>query len=444
MKYFIFLTYILIFTFLQAQGTDTLTVKQNEFVKVDSVKITGNDVTKEFVILRELTFSEGDSVDAKIIEYNRERVFSLGLFNRVEIILTKTNEFVTANIDLKETWYIFPLPYFENKGADFKRMRIGLYLLYKNFRGRNETISSKVGFGYDPFYSVTFESPLLLEGTDIQFAAGFVNMKISNKSDILKAKLASEGKGNFDYRAITGFTNFGRRLNKFNRVYLSLQYSYYEMPFHLDQATSSDGRIDRVFSSGLTYVFDTRDLVQNPSNGIYFTTSFTHSGFGVDDRKINKLSLDFRQYYKLADNIFTKYRIYSRNIYGDNIPRYNYSYLGVHEFVRGHKNDQREAKNLLFGSVELNYSILKEWNFSFKLPLLPEKLTTYRIGIMAKLFADFGTVFDHHSEIHFNGFDSGYGGGLLLLVLPHKAFRFEYAVNKYGKGEFILGAGFSF
>lgn len=440
---YIYIT-LFLFTITNAQNSDTLSIGNGDFVKVDSIKIIGNEVTEDFVILRELTFSDGDKVDAKTFEYNKERIYSLGLFNKVEIIPTKHNNQIFANIVVKETWYIFPLPYFENKGADFKRMRIGVYLLYRNFRGRNETISSKVGFGYDPFYSVTFESPLLFEGSDIQFSAGIVNMKVSNKSDYLKNILYGNVDDNFNYRAITGFVNLGKRIDNFNRFFYTASFSYYEMPFTIDNLTAAGGRIDRILSSGLTYVFDSRDLIQNPSNGIFFTSSIMHSGFGIDDVSINKLGLDFRHYNRLDKNFCTKYRIFTRNIFGDNIPRYYYSYLGIHEFVRGHKNDQREAKNMIFGSVELNYSILKEWNISFKLPLIPRKLTSYRIGIIAKLFADFGTVYNDYKSLNFNGFDAGYGGGLILLVLPHNAFRFEYAVNKYGKGEFILGAGFSF
>lgn len=444
MKFFILAFLLICSCGLFAQNADTLSIGYDEVIKIDSIKIIGNDVTEEFVIKRELTFSEGSNVSGKDFEYNKERIYSLGLFNKVEIFPVKKDEIIYANIVVKETWYIFPLPFIENKGADFKRARFGFLLLYKNVRGRNETISAKAGFGYDPFYSLTFQSPLLFRNTDLQFTAGLVSMKTSNKSDYIKEKLYAQGKGNFDYRSIRGFVGLGKRINKFNRLFVNFSFSHLEMPILMEELTYSGEKEDNIFSTGLLYEFDNRDLVQNSTNGIYFIGAFGHSGFGANDVSVNTLSLDFRHYFKLTQSLYAKYRLYGRNIYGDNLARYSYSYLGVQEFVRGHKNDQREAKNMLFGSFELNYSILKEWNFSFKLPLIPEKLTSYRIGIIAKVFADAGTVYNGYKTLNFNGFDSGYGAGIMLLVLPHNAFRFDYAVNKYGKGEFIFGTGFSF
>jgi len=443
MKLFILALLLTCFGILFAQ-TDTLKFVNNDVIKIDSIKIIGNDVTEEFVIKRELTFKEGSNVSLMDLNYSKERIYSLGLFNKVEIQPVKKNNIVYVQIDVQETWYIFPLPFFENKGPDLKKARFGFLLLHKNFRGRNETVAAKAGFGYDPFYSVTFQSPLLFKNSDIQFSAGIVSMKTTNKSDYIKKKLYETGKKNFDYRTFTGVISLGKRLNKFNRCFINFSYSYLKMPFEMEELTYSGKKEDNIFSAGLLYEFDSRNLAQNSSNGVYITGSFNHSGFGHNNIFVNTFNLDFRHYFKLSNNIFAKYRVYGRNIYGDNLARYSYSYLGVHEFVRGHKNEQREAKNMFFGSFELNYSILKEWNFNFKFPLIPEKLTSYRIGIVAKIFADAGTVYNGYKSLHFNGFDAGYGAGIMILVLPHNAFRFDYAINKYGKGEFIFGTGFSF
>ena len=58
---------------------------------VDSIKVTGNDITEEFIILRELTFGVGDTVTLKTLNYNEERIFSLGIFNKVELKIEKEN-----------------------------------------------------------------------------------------------------------------------------------------------------------------------------------------------------------------------------------------------------------------------------------------------------------------------------------------------------------------
>ena len=89
---------VLLFTFfaativLHAGSLDTLVVKGNQKVRIDSIKISGNNVTKDFIIRRELTISEGDSVTEKIIDYNRERIFSLRLFTNVKMFVYESDK----------------------------------------------------------------------------------------------------------------------------------------------------------------------------------------------------------------------------------------------------------------------------------------------------------------------------------------------------------------
>jgi outer membrane protein assembly factor BamA len=52
---------------------------------VDSIKIIGNDITEEDIITRELNFFTGDSITYEQMQFNGERVYSLGLFNRVDL-----------------------------------------------------------------------------------------------------------------------------------------------------------------------------------------------------------------------------------------------------------------------------------------------------------------------------------------------------------------------
>ncbi|MEW6652049.1 MAG: hypothetical protein AB1394_01130, partial [Bacteroidota bacterium] len=44
-----------------------------EPAKIDTIVIKGNEATKDFIILRELTFQTGDVVDSTLLHFNRER-----------------------------------------------------------------------------------------------------------------------------------------------------------------------------------------------------------------------------------------------------------------------------------------------------------------------------------------------------------------------------------
>ena len=54
---------------------------------IRAISISGNEKTAEYVIRRELTFTPGDTVKVSVLHYNKNRIYSLALFNKVEMFL---------------------------------------------------------------------------------------------------------------------------------------------------------------------------------------------------------------------------------------------------------------------------------------------------------------------------------------------------------------------
>ncbi|MHB8931285.1 MAG: POTRA domain-containing protein [Melioribacteraceae bacterium] len=443
-KKYLFLLPIIFFALngnnFYAEEADSLIVKDSESIKIDSIRITGNDKTQEFVILRELTFQPGDTVTGKILRFNKERVFSLALFNRVNFIIHNEQNKNILEIRLSESWYIYPIPFLRANNGDFAKATYGINLLYKNFRGRNENLRAMIGFGYDPTYSVLYNNPSLIfeDGIGLTFLASYT--KFTNKS-ISAKKLTGE---DFQYKIFSQSISISKRFNPFNTGFVSLGFNYLENPFALKGITASGGKNDRLLFGGVGYIYDSRDLKQFSENGLYTLLTYYHKGFGINNINYNEIELDFREYRTLFEQLSGKWRIEYRTTFGNKIPYYDYSYLGFYERVRGHYRDIREGNNFLLTSFEVSYPIVKEWNLSLKLPLLPEKLTSARIGIYLTGFVDAGNTFNNGKPISINQFYSGYGFGLTFLFLPYSAIRFEYALNELGRGEFIVGIGFSF
>jgi outer membrane protein assembly factor BamA len=356
MLYKISLTILFISLFVQqikGFNSDTLDVDDNTFIKVDSIEIRGNETTEDFVIMRELTFKNGDEISGKILSYNKERIYSLGLFNFVKLFAEKNDSVIVIVINVDESWYIYPIPFLSVRDKDLKQTSYGMSLLYRNFRGRNETIQAVASFGYDKFYYLSYLNPLLIESQGIIFSSSILYQTPVNKSR--KAEIIHGG--SFDYTVASGAFSFGKRLNQFNDVYLISGYNYVEAPeINFKGITASDGNIDRGMMMGMMYVYDTRDLKQFPTNGIYSKFDFLHKD----------------------------------------------------------------------------------------LPLIPKNLTSARIAFHLNLFYDAGITYNKIEQLSMNNFDSGFGAGITILVLPYNAIRFEYAFNNKGKGEFLIGSGFSF
>lgn len=437
------------FSYSSSAAPDNLTLhsslqdslRQKEItVRVDSIVIYGNKVTEADVILQELTFKKGDFVSEKILSYNRERVYSLGLFTNVNIFPIFRDSLAFVVINVKESWYVWPIPVLDIKDNMIKRTTYGLYLQFKNFRGKNETLTASASFGYDPSFGISYYRPWLLREDNI-----FLSVNLFYRSPVNKSMIAERLYGeSFSQRIYTGDLTIGKRFDLFNVAGIWAGYDYIETPRFIPGISASDQRIDRLPRAGISYTFDSRNLKQFPDSGLYVAATYEHKGFGLNNINYAAAKLDLRSYYRLLGDLTGKWRLASRATMGPNIPYYDYSILGSLEKVRGHYNEIREGHFFYLASAELKYPIIKEWNFSIKLPLLPQQLTSYRIAVFTNIFGDTGAVQDRNTKLGLRDFYSGYGAGLTLLLLPYNVIRFEYALNELRQGELLFGFGFSF
>lgn len=438
---FIFTYLLLTFMIIQAQDYIKLSPLDNKTVKIDSIKIVGNKKTKEFIILRELTIEPGDSIDYKTLQFNKERIFSLGIFTRVKLRIKHEDDFNKLIIQVEESWYIFPVPFINVPEKTFSRVSYGLNFYYLNFRGRNETIKSTLSFGYDPFFSLTYENPVLIPSSDISFLFSGIYSTPINKSPTADSIHGEH----FDYKTSGSQISFGKRLNLSNDIYFTIGYNYVEVPSSYDAPImASNTRIDRSFIAGVSYVFDTRNLKQFADEGHLISANYGYKGIGNNKISYSTFIIDARNYRKIVGDLIFKIRAAGRFTFGKKVPYYDYSILGYNYYTRGNRYLVREGNNALIGSMEFGYPLLKEWNFKMSLPVIPNSLTRARVEIIFNVFADAATAFNNGDKLLINDFNSGYGVGLTFLIMPYFIFRTEYAWNEMGKGEFLLESGISF
>jgi len=439
--YFSFLSVLIISSLGFAHGNDSLlTFKQKSFI-VDSIIVQGNDITEEEIILRELTFSQTDTISQKILAYNKERIYSLGLFTKVDLFIYPENEKNFLVINVEESWYIYPIPVASLRDNDWKKLSYGVYVVVKNFRGRNETVMGRVELGYDPTFQLSYYKPNIVPGSDFFWGADFIYKRKNNRS-LTAANLFGE---DFYQKFIIGGLELGKRFGVYQRLNLNFNYNYVESPKFIKGINASVERVDRYPSVGIGYSYDTRDLIQFPKSGIYGAAYLEFKGLGNNDINYQVLGIDFREYRNVFDDLTAKWRFAARFTSGKSIPYYDYSLIGYDEKIRGNYNLYQEGNNYYIGSLELYYPLIKDFNISLDfIPIVPKELISYRVALYLELFGDTGATKLLGKPISFNDFRSGYGVGLNLLVLPYNILRFEIAFDEYMNSEFILGLGLSF
>ena len=422
--------------------SDTLFYQGNYSIVIDSIEVSGNEITEEFVILRELTIGVGDTLTPEIASYDRERVYSLRIFNDVEL---KPFFYERKNILLivvEESWYIYPIPIVFLKDKDWDKISYGISLSWLNFRGRNERITGFATFGYDPSFGFTYFNPNLSYNQNLNFQTNLAYTTVNNRSVEAENLYGSQ----FEQKTFVSRLQFGKRFGNYHWFYLNTGFDYIETPFYIEGINASNSRIDRTLVAGLSYIYDTRDLRLYATEGLYSDIGFEYKGFGIDDINYYVADIDFREYRKILDTFTAKWRITARHTGGELVPFYDYSYIGYSNRVRGYfYGDEQEGNDSFLGSIEFDYAIINETRIDlYFIPLLPRSLLSYRFSLVAELFADTGAARDEGSPWTIRSFDSGYGTGLSFLVLPYFICRVEFAINDNAQTEWIFDLGASF
>ncbi len=440
--FIVFAQIVIVFSSLNySQSTDSLFNSELYPFIVDSINLSGNETTEDFIILRELNFSIGDTLTQQNSIYNRERVYSLGIFNHVYFIPTIIDAKRILTIQIEEGWYIYPIPVIQATENDLNKLSYGMYLKLKNFRGRNEDITAYFLLGYDPTFGLNYYNPNIIGKENIFINSGISYSDVTNKSPTAEKINGS----NFTQNVVGARFTIGKRFGLFNRLYINSGYTYIETPFYIPGINASNNRIDNLVELGIGFEHDSRDLVQFPKNGIYSSLNYTAKGLGFDDISYGVAGIDFRKYQKVYDGLVGKWRFASRFTFGDNVPYYDYSIIGTGEKIRGHYFEKFEGDDYYLTSVEFYYPIIEELNIDLSfIPIIPDKLLSYRIGFYTQIFAETGLAKYKDDPLAINKFNSGYGLGLTFLILPYSILRVEVAFNEQLKSEFIFDLGVSF
>ena len=422
--------------------SDTIFYKDNYNIIIDSILVSGNETTEDFVILRELTIGVGDTLNPDIASYNRERIYSLRIFNDVKMRPFSINEKNILKIEVEESWYIYPIPFIVLKDRDWKKLSYGMSLSLLNFRGRNETLKGVAALGYDPSFNFSYFNPNLSynQNLNLQIALGYAT--VTNKSDRAEELYGSS----FEQKSISSRLQVGKRFGNFHWLYVKTGFDYIETPLFYKGINASNTNIDRTIVAGASYVYDTRDLTLYASNGIYALLNYEFKGLGIDDINYRVADLEFREYRSIFHDLTAKWRISVRHTSGKTVPYYDYSYIGYSERIRGYfYDDTREGNDRFLGSLEFNYPIVKETRINlYFIPLLPRSLLSYRVALIAELFGDTGTTRNTGEPLTIKSFNSGYGTGISFLLLPYFICRLEFAINDKSQTEWIFDLGASF
>jgi outer membrane protein assembly factor BamA len=418
-------------------GQDDTTTSTGRAPVISGFAVFGNKVTQPETILREITLQVGDTIDLEEIEFAKSRIYSLGLFNRVDITWPPMDSTILL-VEVDERWFLYPVPLFGIVDRNWDHWYYGMGVKHENFRGRNEKIFAGFVLGYNPWVSLSYSNPWIFGDDQLFTETGFAWSKVVNKS------MESRGEGpNFDEIHYSVAQMLGKRLDTYRSIWLHAAYNYIEVTENRTGRTINDQGVDRYLSLGFGASHDTRNLREYPTSGIYGTLYVAKKGFGIGFVDMMTYQADVRIYKPLYKNLSLAMRAFTRLSSGPSIPNYEHHFLGFSERIRGHFFDEIEGENSMGAFVELRIPIVP--NLYIHVPQMPiRQFATWKLGLYAALFGDIGTVWDKDERPEFADMPRGYGAGLHFLLPYGIVFRIDraWAENRAGQWVFDVGVAF--
>ncbi len=441
---------------------DTTIVPGKEFLYiVGDIIITGNKKTKSYIVLREIPFRTGEeyplSVLVKKFEGARRQLMNTALFHNV-IVAAKSFEGNKINItvDLKERWYLFPLPYLKpvdrnlnqwiiEQKASLSRVNYGAKLLYNNATGRNDKLrlwlvngyTKQISFSYDRLYI----DKKLKWGMNAGFSIG--KNKEINYNTINDKQVFLKDKDNY-LRSFTRI-DLGLTYRRAIKTRHSFAFSYASekvkdtvIQLNPGYFNANDKSIRYPeLSYSLSY-FDL-DYIPYPTSGYAVQITAGKRGF---DKKTNQwnLSLKTSASWHVWAKTFLNLNLFSSIKAPFKQPYYSQRFFGYGDvFMQGYEYYVVDGVAGGYLKATLTREML---NFNIRIPPIKKGKEAQHIPvrIFAKVYGNAGYV--HNPEPGDNRLSNkmlySSGFGIDILTFYDVTFKLEYTFNQLGQNGLFL------
>ena len=422
---------LLIASIAFGQGADTTS---NRVQWIKAILVSGNEKTKDYVILREMSIKIGDRLNNDALMEDQNRIYSLRLFNRVDVSSNAEGDSSTVYVDVSERWFWFPYPVLGFRFHDVKKVYYGAGFAHQNFRGRNEKLYVSFAFGYDRWVALHYQNPKITDNDDIFFGFDGSFGRLPNLNVQSSA---------YDQYYYDANVSLGKRFGLYQTIISTVGYDIQQVSDpSVGRTLSSSGRDAYAYAS-INYTYDSRNIAEYTTAGSYFAVGFNKSGFGESQVNLATYAYDLRQFIPVNDDWSIGARSFGNFTSGPLIPIYRHVYYGYNERLRGYFRNIQEGEDIMGGNLEIRIAILKPRYLTLPFVPVPE-FSVLRYGLYAGIFADGGKVWYRTQSFPGQHWLYGYGAGLHFLLPYSLVVRTEYALNNLGKGEFYFDIGSSF
>lgn len=401
---------------------------------VDSITVSGNKYTKDYVVLREMETQPGEVLDKGTLRRDIRFLGDMTPFSSVEVRADPLGPGRCAlRVEVRERSELLikaVLPQFK---YDFERgLTYGLRWNNKNFRGRLErlTLSYSRNEKDDDMFGLSWWAPWLgwkhvsLGGGLSYYSRGDVPVEVS----LLEQ---------FDFYGYIGIPLTESRIT-FSQVFFKLAVDKSRVGGHdaidTDHADNKELSVSPVVGYGL----DSRDSPLRPTQGGVFGVSVRATYPFDDGRGVYYLfSNDCRYFIGFTEKSVLALQS-NIDLQSGDYPGYSYLTLGGAGSLRGHPVARFKGYHRWFQTVEWRYLALPRVEFS--LPIVHD----FDVGVGLATFVDTGIVWNGSDDFELGNFHGTGGVGLRFYSPVQDVLRTDFGFDLHGHYRFHTATGIRF
>ncbi|UZR92698.1 BamA/TamA family outer membrane protein [Chondrinema litorale] len=434
-------------------------------LRVEQINIFGNRITKEKIIIRELSFREGtliakDNIE-QYLEKETNRLRNTNLFVTQEIAFYPTTENnIVINVFLKERWYTFPIPLIEladrsfnewwtNQNKDLSRIEYGLNFKRKNFRGRKEDLGLLLRFGFTKQLRLLYRVPFLDKKQSLGLT---VRTSYSENNNISYNTIGNKLQNvEYDKNIMRRQFDFGLALTKRVGFYdfhnIDINYRNLKVAdtvSYLNPEYFLNGQdLHRYFQLRYTYTHDYRDFSAYPLKGHILNISLEKTGLGIfDDVDLLIFKTSYAKYMDLGKNFYLGSSFSGKVSLPETQPYIHMRALGYRQdFIRGYDLYVIEGQHFGLTKNTLRFKFLDEKMDAGKfIPI--DQFNVIPIEMYFKGYIDVGYVRNSTTNFYNEALSNkplwGTGFGLDIVTFYNAVIRLEYSFNSRNENGFFL------
>lgn len=430
---------------------------------ITDVLISGNKKTKTYLIKREMLLHKGDSINIEalpdLLTQSQNLVYNTTLFTKVEIvpIFKDSNELIII-VDLKEKWYIYPLPQFQliarnfndwlnTYDADLDRVIYGLKFSHYNLSGRRDQLHVYLLNGYSRNISVRYvapySNPSLTRG--FSFSAGYTSNRNISYNTNYKNKILQYTNDKFVNSNVTIGGAYTIRNGYYLTHILGLNFQMVKVDEEIIKPEFNPNYLGndktKRFIPDVYYTiqYSKVDNARYPLIGKSISGQFLKRGSGFKGGiNMSQFSGSFTKYIPHRNSWYSSYSIQTKIKMPFNLAYINQTAIGYNEYnLRGLEYYVVDGPL----SAIAKYTLKKKVT-SFKIPI-PFHLKTIPnipISIFAKGYADLGYGYNKPNyKAYLNNRLLYTGGfGIDILTVYDINLRIEYSFNQLNENGLFL------